>query len=102
MRKAGVSVSDAVNRALEDSEVLKAIARATQSVATFADKATKPVRDTEAYKAIAASVEEAFDDSQGSAYRYGGYIEKEARRKKREARALKAGMKSKRVAENPE
>lgn len=102
LKKAGISVSDAVNQALADSEVLKAIARASQSVAVFADRATAPVRETATYKAIAASVEEAFEDSAGGAARYGGYAEKEERRRKREQRALKAGKTSKRVAENPE
>lgn len=102
LKKAGVSVNDAVNRALQDSEVLKAIARVSNSVAMFADHATQPIRDTEVYKAIAASVEEAFDDAAGTGLRYGGYVEKEDRRRRREARRLKAGKTTKRVAENPE
>jgi import inner membrane translocase subunit TIM44 len=102
MKKAGINVNDAVGKALQDSEVLKAIGRATHSVSVFADRATQPIRDTEAYKAIAASVEEAFDDAAGTALRYGGYSEKEERRRRREARASKAGKITKRVAENPE
>lgn len=102
MKKAGININDAIGKALEDSEVLKAIARATNSVSAFADRATAPIRDTEAYKAIAASVEEAFDDASGSALRYGGYTEKETRRRRREQRALKAGKTTKRVAANPE
>ncbi|GMK56643.1 hypothetical protein CspeluHIS016_0304830 [Cutaneotrichosporon spelunceum] len=102
LKKAGVSVNDAVSQALQDSEVLKAIARVSNSVAMFADHATAPIRETEAYKTIAASVEEAFDDAAGSHLRYGGYVEKEDRRKRREARLLKAGKTTKRVAENPE
>ncbi|CAK9783382.1 putative peripheral mitochondrial membrane protein [Cutaneotrichosporon oleaginosum] len=102
LKKAGVSVNEAVSRALQDSEVLKAIARVSNSVAMFADHATAPIRDTEVYKAIAASVEEAFDDTAGTNLRYGGYVEKEERRRRREARRIKAGKTSKRVAENPE
>jgi import inner membrane translocase subunit TIM44 len=102
LKKAGINVNDAVSKALEDSEVLKAIARASNSVAIFADRATQPIRDTEMYKTIAASVEEAFDDASGSALRYGGYAEKEDRRRRRELRAQKAGKVTKRVKENPE
>jgi import inner membrane translocase subunit TIM44 len=102
LKKAGVSVNDAVSRALQDSEVLKAIARVSNSVAMFADHATAPIRDTEVYKAIAASVEEAFDDTAGTNLRYGGFVEKEERRRRREARRLKAGKTTKRVEGNPE
>lgn len=103
LKKAGINVNDAVNKALQDSEVLKAIARASQSVAFFADRATQPIRDTEMYKTIAASVEEAFDDASGNALRYGGYAEKEDRRRRRMLRAAKAGKPQRRlVEENPE
>lgn len=68
--------------------------------------ASAPVRDTETYKVVAASVTEALDDV-GSNTRYGGYIEKEARRKRREARLKALGRdglakRPLRVAENPE
>ena len=102
LKKAGMSVNEAINKALADSEVLKAIAAASQSVSAFADRATQPIRDTEAYKQIAASVSEAFDDAAGTGASYGGYAEKKERRTKRELRAQKAGKKTKRVAENPE
>lgn len=102
LKKAGISMQDAVSQALNDSEVLKALARYSNSVSAFADRATAPVRDTAAYKAIASSFEEAFDDASGGAARYGGYTEKEERRKRREARLLKAGKTTKRVAANPE
>jgi import inner membrane translocase subunit TIM44 len=44
--------------------------------------ATKPIRDSEAFK----SVKETIDD--GSSSRYGGWTEKEERRKRRELREL--------------
>lgn len=47
------------------------------------------MRNTAAYKALAESVSEVFDDSAAS--RYGGYIEKEQRRKKRQQRLEKLG-----------
>lgn len=64
---------------------------------------TEPIRNTEAYKAISEAVAEALDDSGAS--RYGGYEEKEVRRKLREKRRAKAGMQiahSQRVKEDPE
>lgn len=66
---------------------------------------TEPIRNTEAYKVISEAVAEALDDSGAS--RYGGYEEKEVRRKLREKRLAKAGMqggiaRSHRVKEDPE
>ncbi|KGB76097.1 import inner membrane translocase subunit tim44 [Cryptococcus deuterogattii 99/473] len=103
LHKAGISVHDAVQHALADSEVLKAISAATNRFVSAASSATAPIRDTKAYKLMAESLEEAFEDESGVGSRYGGYEEKEARRKKREMRAKKAGRTAiKRVEENPE
>lgn len=46
------------------------------------EKATRPVRETKAFK----EMKEVIDD--GSSSRYGGWIEKEERRKQRELREL--------------
>ncbi|WWD06554.1 hypothetical protein V865_004647 [Kwoniella europaea PYCC6329] len=106
LQKAGISVHDAVQHALRDSEVLKAISAATSRFVSAATSATQPIRDTKTYQVIAESIEDAFDDTTGMSSRYGGYEEKEARRKKRELRAIraaKAGKKVvKKVEENPE
>lgn len=103
LQKAGISVHDAVQHALADSEVLKAISAATNRFVSAASSATAPIRDTKAYKLMAESIEEAFEDESGVGSRYGGYEEKEARRRKREMRAKKAGRTAvKRVEENPE
>jgi import inner membrane translocase subunit TIM44 len=51
------------------------------------DKATKPIRETEAYK----NVKEVIDD--GSSSRYGGWVDKEERRRRRELRE-KMGQKN--------
>ncbi|KAH0844856.1 Mitochondrial import inner membrane translocase subunit tim44 [Fonsecaea pedrosoi] len=103
--------SDAVRRAREASEaaskgtsqVLKSTASAIGQGAAWAwetpvvqgvrkgvnatgrgiEKATRPIRETKAFK----DVSEAVDD--GSSSRYGGWIEKEERRKREEARRLK-------------
>ena len=55
------------------------------------EKATRPVRETKAFKDIS----EAMDD--GTSTRYGGWIEKEERRQRKEARDLKEGRSSKPV-----
>jgi import inner membrane translocase subunit TIM44 len=102
LKKAGYTANDIISRALQDSEILKAISLYSNAVALYADRASAPLRDTEAYKQIAASFEEAFDDAGGNALRYGGYTEKEDRRRRREIRRAKAGKASKRVAANPE
>lgn len=65
---------------------------------------TEPIRNTETYKAVAEAVADALDDSGAS--RYGGYEEKEVRRKLREKRLAKAGKqggiaRSQRVTEDP-
>lgn len=53
------------------------------------EKATRPVRETKAFKDIS----EAMDD--GSSSRYGGWIEKEERHRRREARDMKDGRSGK-------
>ncbi|KAK7744981.1 protein translocase subunit [Cytospora paraplurivora] len=61
-----------------DTSVMKGVRKTTNVTAEALDKATKPIRDTEAYK----SVKSVIDD--GSSSRYGGWVEKEERRKARE------------------
>jgi import inner membrane translocase subunit TIM44 len=48
------------------------------------EKATRPVRETDAYKTAVGGVKDAIDD--GSSSRYGGWIEKEERRRQRQLR----------------
>jgi import inner membrane translocase subunit TIM44 len=103
LKRRGISVSEAISKSLEDSGVLDAIRSSYGWAASTAARATQPVRDTAVYKALAASIEETFDDTTGAGSRYGGYEEKESRRRRREARAKKAGKTpTKRVQENPE
>lgn len=71
-----------------NTPVVKGVRRGVTATGAGLEKATRPVRDTEAYK----SVKEAIDD--GSSSRYGGWIEKEERRKQRQLREemeIKAG-----------
>ncbi|KJZ73286.1 hypothetical protein HIM_07290 [Hirsutella minnesotensis 3608] len=60
-----------------ETPVMKGVRKAANVTGEAVDKATKPIRDTEAYK----NVKNVIDD--GSSSRYGGWVEKEERRKKR-------------------
>jgi import inner membrane translocase subunit TIM44 len=66
-----------------DTNVVKGIRYGAGAVGSGLEKATRPVRETEAFK----NVKEVIDD--GSSMRYGGWVEKEERRKRREAREAK-------------
>ncbi|GJE91100.1 mitochondria import inner membrane translocase TIM44 subunit [Phanerochaete sordida] len=95
LHKAGVKVGDAVSEALrtmEESEVMRAISRASAAVSSTIEKTTEPIRQTQAYKSLAETVIDALDDS-GSA-KHAGFEEKEARRRRRAARLAKAGKDS--------
>lgn len=71
-----------------DTNVVKGIRKGANVVGTGLEKATRPVRETEAFK----SVKETIDD--GSSSRYGGWSEKEERKKRREARVAKETAKN--------
>ena len=71
-----------------NTSVVKGVRKGVSATGEGLEKATRPVRETEAYK----SVKDAIDD--GSSSRYGGWVEKEERRKerqRREAQELKSG-----------
>ena len=64
------------------------------------------MRDTEAYKVVAASVTDALDEMNANV-RYGGYVDRDARRRRHEARLKSLGRASlatvsARLPENPE
>ncbi|KAL7794341.1 hypothetical protein V8C37DRAFT_376312 [Trichoderma ceciliae] len=61
-----------------DTSAMKGVRKAANVTGDALDKATKPIRDTDAYK----NVKDVIDD--GSSSRYGGWVEKEERRKRRE------------------
>ncbi|GAW11983.1 hypothetical protein ANO14919_013380 [Xylariales sp. No.14919] len=67
-----------------DTNVMKGVRKGANFTGEALDKATKPIRDTEAFK----SVKDVIDD--GSSSRYGGWVEKEERRKARELRQKKS------------
>ena len=66
-----------------DTKVVQGIREGVNATGRGIEKATRPVRETQAFQ----NIKEAVDD--GSSSRYGGWIEKEERRKKRELREMK-------------
>lgn len=71
-----------------ETPVMKGARKAANVTGDALDKATKPIRDTEAFK----NVKNVIDD--GSSSRYGGWVEKEERRKRREEWEQKMGRKT--------
>ena len=69
-----------------ETPVMKGVRKGANVTGEVLDKATKPIRETEAYK----NVKDVIDD--GSSSRYGGWVEKEERRKRRELRAKRDGL----------
>ncbi|KAF9518018.1 hypothetical protein BS47DRAFT_1338909 [Hydnum rufescens UP504] len=106
LRKQGIKIGDVVSDALktmEESDIMRAISRASSAVSSTIASTTEPIRNTAAYKALSETVLDALDDSGSS--RHGGYEAKEARRKRREKRLAKAGKAAGRVQRteaNPE
>ncbi|KAK0618434.1 hypothetical protein B0T17DRAFT_495641 [Bombardia bombarda] len=83
-----------------ETPVMKGVRKGANITGEALDKATKPIRETEAYR----NVKDVIDD--GSSSRYGGWVEKEERRKKRELREqlekLNGGNPNQVFAEDPE
>lgn len=65
-----------------ETPVVKGVRTGVNATASVIEKGTRPIRETEAYK----NVKNVIDD--GSSSRYGGWVEKEERRKARELREL--------------
>ncbi|RXW21685.1 hypothetical protein EST38_g4179 [Candolleomyces aberdarensis] len=87
LKKTGVKVGDAVSEALrtmEESEVMRAIGRASAALSATIEKSTEPIRNTAALK-------------------HAGFEEREARRLRRQKRLAKAGLtRGSRVTADPE
>lgn len=86
-----------------DTTVVKGVRQGVSATGRAIDTATKPVRETQAFK----SVKDVIDD--GSSSKYGGWVEKEERRKQRELRELqeialsgRPGKRPERMEEDPE
>lgn len=96
LRKSGGQVGDAVGAALkqmEESELIKGLGAISSRMARQLEDSTAPIRNTEAYRAFAQTLTDAFDDG-GSALRI--YTDQEVdartqRKIKREARLRKVG-----------
>lgn len=69
-----------------DTPVVKGVRSGVKATGRGIEKATRPVRETNVYKTTIGGVKEVIDD--GSSSRYGGWVEKEERRKQRELREL--------------
>ena len=85
-----------------NTSVVKGLRKGMNATGTGIEKATRPVRETEAYKTTMGGVKDAIDD--GSSSRYGGWIEKEERRKQRQLReeiATQSGRRTEPITEDP-
>ena len=69
-----------------ETPVVKGVRAGVSATGKAIEKGTRPVRETEVYKKAVGEVKEVIDD--GSSSRYGGWTEKEERRKRRELRAM--------------
>lgn len=76
-----------------NTPVVKGVRKGVSATGQGIEKATRPVRETEAYK----SVKDAIDD--GSSSRYGGWVEKEERRRQRQLREEMEAKSGKRKTE---
>lgn len=66
--------------------MVKGVRAGVSATGKAIEKGTRPVRETEAYKKAVGEVKEVIDD--GASSRYGGWADKEERRKRRELREL--------------
>ena len=89
-----------------DTPVVKGVRSGVAATGRGIEKVTRPVRETKVYKTTVGGVKEVIDD--GSSSRYGGWIEKEERRKQRELRELneatangKVGKGGEKIEEDP-
>lgn len=67
-----------------ETPVVKGVRSGVKATGRGIEKVTRPVRETKVYKTTVGGVKDVIDD--GSSSRYGGWVEKEERRKKRELR----------------
>ncbi|KKA26296.1 hypothetical protein TD95_001763 [Thielaviopsis punctulata] len=79
-----------------ETPVVRGVRVAANATGDVLDKATKPLRETEAYK----DVKNVIDD--GSSARYGGWVEKEERRKRRAAQMAANPSAHEVLQENPD
>ncbi|GAA5904171.1 hypothetical protein JCM6882_003967 [Rhodosporidiobolus microsporus] len=93
LHKAGVGLNDAVSHALkgmEETAFVRTLSKSARAVGGAAYAASAPVRETEAYKAVAAEITDLLENASMDTM-HGGYVDKEARRRRRQARLEKIG-----------
>ncbi|GAA5981373.1 hypothetical protein JCM11641_005298 [Rhodosporidiobolus odoratus] len=93
LRKAGIGLNDAVGHALkgmEETAFVRTLSKSARAVGDAAYTASAPVRDTEAYKAVAAEITDLLENAANDTM-HGGYVDREARRRRRQARLAKIG-----------
>ena len=83
-----------------DTTAVKGVRTGVNATASGIDKVTKPVRDTKIYKTAVGGVKDVIDD--GSSSKYGGWVDKEERRKQRELRELNEAGANGRPGRRPE
>ncbi|GAA6032162.1 hypothetical protein JCM8097_007104 [Rhodosporidiobolus ruineniae] len=110
LRKAGIGINDAVAHALkgmEETAFVRTLSKSARAVGSAAMAASAPVRDTEAYKAVAAEITDLLENAAMDTM-HGGYVDRDARRRRRQARLEKIGKSESfaarklKVEENPE
>jgi mitochondrial import inner membrane translocase subunit TIM44 len=74
-----------------ETPVVKAGRTAVRKTSEGIAEVTKPVRETKVYKDVVGNVKEVIDD--GSSSRYGGYLEREERKRQRELRERRGDIK---------
>lgn len=84
------------------------LSKSARAVGDAALTASAPIRDTDAYKAVASEITELLENAAYDTH-HGGYIDRDARRRRREARLAKIGRSKEagmarrmKVEENPE
>lgn len=75
-----------------ETPVVKGVRSGVNATGRGIEKVTRPVRETQVYKTAVGGVKDVIDD--GSSSRYGGWVEKEERRKQKELRELKEATQS--------
>ena len=87
-----------------ETPVVKGVRSGVKATGRGIEKVTRPVRETKVYKTTVGGVKDVIDD--GSSSRYGGWVEKEERRKKRELREQQGsqgllGKNGEKIVEDP-
>ena len=87
--------------------VVKGVRAGVSATGKVIEKGTRPVRETEAYKKAVGEVKEVIDD--GSSSRYGGWVDKDERKRLRELREMneakaegRVGRRAEKIEADPE